>query len=379
MRSLSGAPETFGDPPRADQRHARHQIHSANKGERCLTAFVAAFIIFFAFDLLNAAEPGKASPAKVANPGKEADLATLTLTPEAEQRLGITTAVVERRKFERTRMFGGEIILPPRFNTNAAAASAGGSGQSIFSILPSLTPTELIRIAEAQIDADGQVDRAKVQLDAAQVILERAEKLLRDKAGSVRALDDAKVQAGLAEAALRAARARRELFGAPVLDVMNQKQFWVRVPVYVGDVPRLKTAAEARVGGLADAAGLPTRPAKPVVAPPSANPGAATVDLFYEVGNEDGALRLGQKVGVTLAMQEPDESLIVPWSAVVHDIQGGAWVYENTGPQAFTRRRVQVRSVAGAEAVLERGPKPGAKVVTNGVAELFGTEFGVGK
>jgi hypothetical protein len=38
-----------------------------------------------------------------------------------------------------------------------------------------------------------------------------------------------------------------------------------------------------------------------------------------------------------------------------------------------------VRAVVGKDAVLESGPAPGAKVVTVGVAELFGTEFGVGK
>ena len=103
------------------------------------------------------------------------------------------------------------------------------------------------------------------------------------------------------------------------------------------------------------------------------------MDLFYEVANRDGALRLGQKVGVTIPVRGEEESLVVPWSAVVHDVQGGTWVYENTGPLAYTRRRVEVSRVAGSEAVLARGVKPGARIVTAGVAELFGTEFGVGK
>ena len=73
------------------------------------------------------------------------------------------------------------------------------------------------------------------------------------------------------------------------------------------------------------------------------------------------------------------DSLVVPWSAVTHDVNGGTWVYENTSPQTFVRRRVQVRHVAGTEAVLESGPKVGTKVVSVAVAELFGTEFGIGK
>jgi multidrug efflux pump subunit AcrA (membrane-fusion protein) len=119
--------------------------------------------------------------------------------------------------------------------------------------------------------------------------------------------------------------------------------------------------------------------AKPVEAPPSANAAAATVDLFYELPNSDGALRPGQRLGVALPLRAEEESLVVPWSAVLHDIHGGTWVYEATGPQTFVRRRVQVRYVVDSMAVLATGPKPGAMVVTDGAAELFGTEVGFGK
>jgi hypothetical protein len=60
-------------------------------------------------------------------------------------------------------------------------------------------------------------------------------------------------------------------------------------------------------------------------------------------------------------------------------VHGGAWVYENTGALVFVRRRIEVDFVSGSAAVLERGPKPGTKVVAAGAAELFGTEFGAGK
>ena len=45
------------------------------------------------------------TPAKVQNAGKEADLATVTLAPQAEARLGIRTAAVEWRKVGRTRSY----------------------------------------------------------------------------------------------------------------------------------------------------------------------------------------------------------------------------------------------------------------------------------
>jgi hypothetical protein len=339
-----------------------------------LVALVAAMLGGFP---LRAADSGKfPAPAKVGMPTKEADLATVTLTADAEKRLGITTAAVVRRKVERTRFFGGEVILPARA---AGDDNTNNVGQSVFAILPSLTPADLVRLAQSQIDADGQVEQAKVTLEAARVALARAEQLLRDKAGSARTVDEARSQFSTAEVGLHTARARRDLLGPPVLDIANQPLLWLRVPVYVGDLGKLDTAIEARVGDLAGVPVAASFTARPVIAPPSANAAASTVDLFYELANTNGTFRLGQKVGVTLQLRTEAESLVVPWSAVMHDVYGGTWVYENAGPLTYVRRRVQVSRVAGDDAVLARGVKSGVPVVTAGAAELFGTEFGVGK
>jgi hypothetical protein len=83
---------------------------------------------------------------------------------------------------------------------------------------------------------------------------------------------------------------------------------------------------------------------------------------------------------VTLPLVGPEtRALVVPLAAIVHDLNGGAWVYEQLDPNTFTRRRVEVERVVGTQAVLTRGPPPGTKVVTDGAAELFGIEFGIGK
>ena len=51
-----------------------------------------------------------AKPATVQNAVKETDLTTVTLTPQAESRLGIETTAVESRPVERVRTFGGEVM-----------------------------------------------------------------------------------------------------------------------------------------------------------------------------------------------------------------------------------------------------------------------------
>jgi hypothetical protein len=320
-----------------------------------------------------AADTAPIPPARIEHPVRESELTRVLLTPEAEQRLGIVTAPVEMRRLVRTRLFGGEITLP------AQTGSGKGNSQSVYTILPSLAPAELVRLAQSQIDADGQVEQAKVQVRAAQQILQRTEQMQRDKVGTARAVDDARAQVGLAEAALYTAHARRDLLGPALLDVANRATLWVRVPVYVDDLSGLNTAAEARAGGLSDSAGNAARVAVPVIAPPSANPAAATVDLFYAVNNPDATLRPGQRVGVLIPLRDDDENLVVPRSAIVHDVDGGSWVYQALASGVYQRLRVQVLRMAGDQAALAGGVAAGTRVVAAGVAELFGTEFGVGK
>ncbi len=372
------------------------------------------------------------APAKVKSPAKEADLATVELTPEAEKRLGLKLVPVERKTVPLTSTYGGEVVIPsgrlisvtsPFVGTIKAPGSSGipapgtsvKEGQPVFVLIPILSPESRATMAPLLIEAEGQVKQANEQLKIARVALDRAENLVRDKLGGSASLIDAKAQYDLAQTNLRAAESRKEILakvasdsesgalntqtiaspaagmlqnlharagqkvaaGAPLFEVASLDPVWVRVPVYVGDLSRLATDREAGVGGLADAPGAAVRVAKPVAAPPSGDPLAATVHVFYEVENHDGALRPGQRVGVILPMRGEEQSLVVPLAALLRDIHGDAWVYEKTGEHAYTRRRVLVDRVAGDLAVLASGRlKPGAEVVTDGAAELFGREFG---
>ncbi len=306
-------------------------------------------------------------------------------------------------------------------------------GQPVFHLMPMLsperevlTPAERVRYAEARnaiatarIDAAGQVEQAAVQVDAAQIALDRAERLLREMAGTVKGVDDAKALLALAEKSLAAAKARKGQVdqikldddreagklsplpilapregiiraehavvgeavtaGTPLFEVMQCDPVWIKVPVYVGDLPELDQQATAQIGTLAHAASSPTTSAAPVPAPPTATALSSTVDLYYEMKNPDGQYRPGQRLSATLPLTGETEQHGIPWSAVVQDVQGGSWVYEVTAPQTFVRRRVQVRQVVGDWTVFDKGPAVGAKIVTAGVAELFGTEFGFGK
>jgi hypothetical protein len=64
---------------------------------------------------------------------------------------------------------------------------------------------------------------------------------------------------------------------------------------------------------------------------------------------------------------------------LLHDAYGGTWVYVVRAPRIYARQRVVVTDVTGNLAVLSQGPATGARVVTDGAAELYGVEFGAGK
>jgi hypothetical protein len=76
--------------------------------------------------------------------------------------------------------------------------------------------------------------------------------------------------------------------------------------------------------------------------------------------------------------QDPSGRKVAPYPALVYDLAGEAWVYTNPTPNTFVRQKIVVEQVKGAYAYLAEGPPEGTKVVTVGVAELYGTERGVG-
>ncbi len=363
--------------------------------------------------------PGAAPSAPLAVPpvvvAKEGDLLRVQLTVAAEQRLGITTAPIELRPLPRVRTLAGEVRIPPGRAVLLSAPLAGtltgdppavgaklGAAQPIMVLTPLLSPDARANFAALQVDADGALAAALVQRDATGIACERAERLLRDGAGSQRGVDEATAARDAAGAVAAAAQARKDLLasavagtlgplpvaapfpgllrqllvapgqqvaaGAPLCEVADVAELWIRVPVFVEDVAQLDTVRELRIAGLA---------AKPVAAPPVGDPLAATVDLFYVVADPQGSLRPGQRVAVAIPRRGDTAAVAtLPWSAVHTDTHGGTWVYECTAAQNYVRRRVQVQAVVDGIAAIDSALAPGTAVVTAGVPELFGVEFG---
>jgi cobalt-zinc-cadmium efflux system membrane fusion protein len=379
---------------------------------------------------------------------KEDQGTTVKLKPDAEAKLGLQVGEVKRQSAKRSRVYGGEVMIPQGRAVTVAAPLAGflkpapgvnlvagqlvRKGMPVFQLLPLLDPVGRANLIAARVEADGQVQNAAEQLRNANIALARAKNVLEGGAGSQRMVDEAEAQVGVAKKLLEATTARRDLLakvvgevvdgtgspvaveapadgivrtvsavpgqtvpaGAALFEVVNQDVLWVRVGVYAGDLSELDPGP-ATVGAITAAAGCPGRAATPIAAPPTAVPQPGTADLFYEVPNPhcataalvafgftacDGArLAPGQRVAVTVPLNDPAENLTVPWSAVVYDFHGGTWVYQRTGDHTYARQRVVVRYVRDDLAILDAGPHAGKKIVTVGATELFGTETGFSK
>lgn len=288
----------------------------------------------------------------------ETELLRLTLTPQAQRRLGIGLARVGDGSASAQRQVAGEIVVPP--------TSANG--------VPVNSTTNLQQIGSQQAAADAELTRASAQARLAQIALNRAEGLVREEAGSIRARDEAAAALASAQAALGAARQQRQLLGPSVASLGSQSTLWVRASVFGSDIGNVRRDSAATIRPLG-MSGTP-RLARPVQAPPSANTNAGTVDLYFAVDNRDRAFRVGQRVSVDLPLAAQTQGLSVPSAAILRDIYGGEWVYQKTAPNTFVRQRIEVASEGDGHALLARGLAPGVEVVTTGAAELFGTEFG---
>ena len=368
------------------------------------------------------APPTVAKPATVAAPVKEAELTTVTLTAEAEQRLGIVTVAVEQKTVARTRTVGGEIVPPSGAAVAITAPVAGklqlagplpAAGtvvkeeQILFRLVP-LQPSE----RDAAVDAEQAAETAAARREAAAQRVARAERLVKDGAGSRRALEEAQAELAIAEAELKGARERASLAArsgtsgggvaiaapetaivqavhvregqsvaanAPLIDLVRLTTVWVRVPIYAGESGDINPAAPAQVLALGERSDAGGALARPIPAPPAADPSTAGVDLYYAMTNSGQRFRPGERVAVRLTRRESTMALVVPTASLLHDAYGGTWVYVARAPQVYARQRVSVNDIVGTDAVLSQGPPPGARVVTDGAAELFGVEFGVGK
>jgi RND family efflux transporter MFP subunit len=321
-----------------------------------------------------------------------------------------------------SRLFSGEVMPIPGKMITITAPVAGtlmASGRNITAGSKVVRGQQLFRLlimpSENLISAQEELAQRQVQYATTSEKVKRTTRMYEEKSGSLRAKQEAEAELAAINAQLRVARGRVELLrgnpssatsrlstmnmeapisgtvlklystpsqvlsaSAPIMDIVQLNPLWVRVPLYAGDESRIEKGGTATIQNLSGGSGNTIR-AKAVTGPQTSDPLATSIDLYYEIDNSKGELRPGQKVSVTLPFSGTASGIIIPFSAIVYDIQGSTWVYTNPSPNTYVRQRVELQTVIDNKAVMTRGPKAGTKIVTVGAAELFGTEFGGGK
>jgi hypothetical protein len=171
-----------------------------------------------------------------------------------------------------------------------------------------------------------------------------------------------------------------EVMAVPDADMNNPGEVMVRVQLNESDMKKVDLDEPALVlpmTGTEEAAGLP---AHPVEGSAVGNPDETVGALYYMVDSEEHDLVPGQIVLIELQLTSSGEKRkVIPYGAVLYDLHGETWVYTNPETLIFVRHSIVVDYIEGGMAVLIDGPPAGTAVATVGVAELFGTEFGVGK
>jgi hypothetical protein len=112
------------------------------------------------------------------------------------------------------------------------------------------------------------------------------------------------------------------------------------------------------------------------------------VDVESVEGSEFSRVVLMEEASARLDLQTDtareqfingQQSLTIPYAAVIYGLHGETWAYTSPEPLTYVRVPISIDFIDGDIAVLLDGPSPGTEVAIVGVAELYGIETGVGK
>ncbi|OQW68786.1 MAG: HlyD family secretion protein [Proteobacteria bacterium ST_bin12] len=391
--------------------------------------FMTITILLICIKLIaEANQPSKALHQPLQAVVQESTLNTVNLSDDSFRKLGIQIGVIKYESLTANKTYGGEIILPAGGVVSVSAPISGKLisleksqlksgeqvkvGQLLYRIQPIISADARANLVNALADADSLVNVTKSQVDATQIALNRAKKLLEDLVGSQRNVDDANAAHEIALRNLEAAHAKRNALykvvnlgtvepidiktpkagivsnifavtdqlvsaGNPIVEISTLNSLWVRVPIPAGDLEAIDQQAEAKIQPLSATSKAEYLIAKPVKAPPTADLLTSSKHLYYAIQSDQSALGPMQRVSVTLNTQsKSNKALTLPWSAVVFDVYGGSWVYTQQSKNLYERKRVFLDYVSGNRAIISDGPPEGSKIVVNGALELFGVETG---
>lgn len=340
----------------------------------------------------------------------------ISFLKEQQWQIPFATAFATQGAVVPTIEVAGEVTTPPSGQADVGAAIAGRvvaparglprPGQSVRrgQLLATIAPAPAA--PEAGARADLAVVEAEARVQAARAAVERAERLIADRAISQREVDEARRELRVAEEAVQAARRARDVFSgaasgrgggtyrvtAPIdgvvveihatagksvtsgeilLRIVNLSELWIRarVPEQQAAIIRSDQDAAFKLPGLDT--WLPLDVTGEGAVASVVNVGrvvdrrSRTVDVIYALQEPDARLRVGAMVRVAVPVGAPWQGVVVPRGALLED-DGRSVVYVQVEGEAFEERTVRVGPRSGALVGIERGVSAGERIVTRG-------------
>jgi len=119
---------------------------------------------------------------------------------------------------------------------------------------------------------------------------------------------------------------------------------------------------------------------------PACGPQSTTTEKISPVtleeieGSELKRVILTDKAAERIDVQTDAASgMVIPYAAVIYDIEGNTWIYTNPAPLTFVRAPIEIDHIEGDQAFLSKALESDDPIVTVGVAEIYGAETGVSK
>ena len=345
----------------------------------------------------------------------EDQLKNLTIEPVAARDITVDREVTGRVGFNEDR-------LTPVFTaySGRVVEALATKGQFVRMGQPLLV-IESPDYVEAQNNlavARGDLDRATVNLQTAQVSAERARRLFTYEAISKKDLQSSEAALALAlgelqrsRGALRVAQARLELFGktagavrslkagadrritiaspisgtvverqvgpgqvvkpdatAPLFQISDLSDLWVHGDVFESDLARIRLGAPAKIS----VESYPDRvfPARVSFINPTVDPVTRTVHVRCRVSNPRGLLKPEMFARMTIIAAAKQSVPVIPASAVVG---GGeiSFVLVEEAPGRFRKRKVEIGHEVDGSVMIKSGLKIGERIVTKGAVLLI--------
>jgi len=347
---------------------------------------------------------------------EQSERAPITFLKQQQWQVPFATAFAVQGTVIPALEVSGEITTPPSGQADVGASVAGMVVASPAGLpLPGQTVRRgelLASIAavpaapEDAARAELAVAEAEARLQAARAAVERATRLLADRAIAQRELDEARRELGVAEESVRSARRARDLYsgaasgrgagthqvtapldgvvvavhatagksvasGELLFRVVDFSELWIRARVPEQDAARLSAHQDASIAlpGVETALELAVTgndaSASVVNIGRTVDPDSRTVDVIYALRRPDERLRVGGMVRVGVPIDEPWHGVIVPRSAVLDD-DGRFVVYVQVEGESFEERAVRLGPGSQSQVGIASGVGAGERVVSRG-------------